>query len=248
MSYTAHTLLGCVLLLASLPVEAQVTSIDYCPFFITQSGEYHVTRDLTCPADGGIHIDADNVRLHLDGHTLDGLGVGAIGLLIIGSNNSVFGSGTVKNFQFNIFLGDPALLETPVGNRLANITAAGSSGPGILVTNSIQNAIINCTFTNNAYGIYLGIGSSRNAFISNTARGNEFAGILVVYSDNVLLGNQTDGNQYGIQVEVSSSRNAILANKAHHNTTYDLDDDNAACDDNVWKSNSFGTANRRCIH
>ncbi|HEX4170307.1 MAG TPA: right-handed parallel beta-helix repeat-containing protein [Bryobacteraceae bacterium] len=242
MSYLTHTLLGCVLLGASLPAAAQTTSITTCPFDITAPGVYHVTQDLFCPGNG-ITINADNVELHLDGHILDGTGVGEIGIGVYGSNDSVLGSGTVTNFYYD------DIQVQGSGNRLVNLTAT-SAVLGIDLYSSTQTTVLNCTANNNIDGIVIEIGSSQNTLISNTASGNEFDGIgLYAVSNNILRANQTDGNYlHGIYVSEGSSSNLLQANKAHGNTVFDLEDDNTACDANTWKSNSFDTANQPCIN
>ena len=61
-----------LLFLASLPVAAETTPID--PFTIAQSGNYQVTQDLICPTAAAITTLANDVRLDLAGHTLDGPG------------------------------------------------------------------------------------------------------------------------------------------------------------------------------
>jgi len=245
MSYLTHTILGCVLLGASLPATPQTTSITTCPFEIYNPGIYHVTQDLVCPVFG-ISINAANVELHLDGHTLEGLEGArhaAYGIGMFNFNDSVLGSGTVTNFEVDIAVNGS-------GNRLVNITATSASSVGIQLHYVTQTTLLNCTANNNSIGILLQPGSNGNTLISNTASGNAQDGIrLFAASNNILRANQTDGNhQYGIYVTEGSSSNLLQANKAHGNTTFDLDDDNATCDANTWKSNQFDTANQPCIH
>jgi parallel beta-helix repeat protein len=232
--------------------RASITQISACPLTISQSGQYHIAKDLTCPAGplGGIEIAADNVQLFFDGHTLNGAGTGAFGVLVVGSNASIFGAGTVRGFQFGIVFEGPDEDEPSSGNRMVNITVTNSLSIGIVVAISVQNTIINCTANNNsADGFFLGAFSSGNTLTANTASGNAESGIeLFSTSGNTLIANQTDGNGFdGIVVDFGLSGNVMQANRAHNNIRLDLADFNAGCDSDVWRANQFRTANQSCI-
>src|SRR5947209_6998192 len=56
--------------------HAWATNITSCPFTISTSGDYHVTQDLTCSSTSkpAISVNANNVTLSLDGHTITGPG------------------------------------------------------------------------------------------------------------------------------------------------------------------------------
>jgi parallel beta-helix repeat protein len=241
-------LAGCFVLLAA-NARADANKISTCPYEISQPGQYHVAQDLTCPGNG-IHVDSSDVRLFFDGHTMNGMGTGEFGVLVTGSNDSIQGGGTVTRFQFGIVVEGLSESVSTQSNQLVNITVTNSTNQGIILVNSVENRIINCTAsTNGAAGMFVGSSANYNTLISNVADGNGGPGIQLF--DNywsTLRANQTDHNGLdGIFVDVGDTQNLIQANKAANNTPFDLADLNANCDSNTWKANQFGTANQPCI-
>src|SRR5262245_42666664 len=72
------TLLSIVSVTMGLVLGDQVkasTKISSCPFVIAKPGVYTVARDIICSGTA-ISILADNVDLHLGGHTISGNGSG----------------------------------------------------------------------------------------------------------------------------------------------------------------------------
>jgi hypothetical protein len=61
--------------------------ISTCPYTITTSGNYVLTRDLTI-SGGCIGITADNVALDLQGHSITGDGVNGVGIGTGSSGNN----------------------------------------------------------------------------------------------------------------------------------------------------------------
>jgi parallel beta-helix repeat protein len=203
--------------------NATVTFIGSCSYFITQPGQYHLSQNLSCSGDG-IVIDSDDVELHFDGHTLDGGGIGLVGVLVRANNASILGAGTVSNFSFGMYV------------------------KGTLTARIVNTRIVNMNANMNNIGIWVNL-SDGNILISNTAIGNG-DGILIGNPsigshDNIVRGNQADGNGLGIAVFSGSADNLFQANKAHNNNV-DLKDFNPSCS-NTWKSNQFGTSNGPCI-
>ncbi|MGA2717315.1 MAG: right-handed parallel beta-helix repeat-containing protein [Bryobacteraceae bacterium] len=137
---------------------------------------------------------------------------------------------------------------------------------GLLLGNSTGGTIQNNEASGNGAataaggfsgGIGLGGASNANTVNNNTASGNGpqsvvpaiAAGILIggAGNGNRVYGNTTDGNIFaGIQVK--STGNSIFGNSSVGNGAYDLEDDNPACDSNLWGGNNFFTANQACIH
>ena len=72
---TKVVLLGVLAALAGTQARA-VTPIASCPFAITAPGNYVVTADLTCAANG-ISITSGDVTLNLNGHIITGPGLTA---------------------------------------------------------------------------------------------------------------------------------------------------------------------------
>src|SRR5262249_11254137 len=93
-------------LIAIVSSQAWATDITSCPVVINQPGDYHLAQDLTCTSSStaAITIVANDVTLHLDGHTLSGGGTGSTGILVgfipigpVVSGVTIQG-GTVRNF------------------------------------------------------------------------------------------------------------------------------------------------------
>ena len=87
--------------------QAWAANITSCPTMISQPGHYHVRTDLTCPAGTppapAISIEANDVQLHLNGHTISGNGAG-VGVLVSGASRVSVMGGMVTNFAFNVVL------------------------------------------------------------------------------------------------------------------------------------------------
>src|SRR5262245_15448822 len=88
------TLAGAALLLAGGPAAA--VNITSLPYTITAPGEYHVTQDLSSASDGVI-IQASNVRLYLDNHTISGTS-GGNGVRVGAFSNVLVHGGTITHF------------------------------------------------------------------------------------------------------------------------------------------------------
>jgi parallel beta-helix repeat protein len=218
-------------LLASLVLisraNADVTFISSCNFPIMQPGQYHLAQDLTCSGNG-IDVQANDVELHFDGHTLTGPGTpgsGSVGVFSSGVTNlSIHGDGTITGFLIGIDLKDNS------GALIVNMTTTNNSGEGIDIS-----------------------GGSGNTLISNTANGNPIGISLAANTtNNTVRANKTDGNGVGIEVVSFGTGNLLQANQAHNNSLHDLFDINPGppCA-NTWKSNHFetsGGAGVSCIH
>jgi len=82
---------------------------------------------------------------------------------------------------------------------------------------------------------------------ANFGVGISDVGILLNAQSDTVVRNSTVGNGTGIWVSVPLGGNRLLANTSMHNLL-DMRDDAAGCDSNVWKANTFITANQPCIH
>jgi parallel beta-helix repeat protein len=103
------------------------------------------------------------------------------------------------------------------------------------------------TATDNGIGLFINGHATHAVVDGNTADVNAI-GIQVRGSSTKVLANTTKNNlQTGIFVEVNGS-NKIQSNTASGNLFLDLRDVVPNCGSNVWKLNTFGTANQACIH
>jgi parallel beta-helix repeat protein len=217
-------LLGASLLATRPAAAALPTPVDHCPVTIDTPGDYVVTQDLTCSANllftGAIQINASNVHLFLQGHTLTGPGSGSyadgIGVGYGQSGVTITGPGTITGFSQGVNIGGS-------GSTVQNLVIS-NNGAGITINNSTanQNTIQHNVLSNNAFGMDLGGNASLVQF--NDASNNSTAGIL-------LLG--------------GTAGNLIQHNRAFGNR---VDLEGNCVNQNVWQFNLFGTADQPCIH
>src|SRR6185436_7417404 len=84
--------------------------INYLPYTINQPGCYCLAGNLTTVLSSGnaITIDADNVYLDLDGHTIDNRGAGnstaALGVYAYNRANVTVRNGAIRGFYTGVFL------------------------------------------------------------------------------------------------------------------------------------------------
>ena len=161
--------------------QAWAANITRCPTAISQPGQYHVRTDLTCPAGippaPAIAIEANDVQLHLNGHTIAGNGAG-VGVLVSGASRVSVVGGMVTNFAFNVVLVNASDAD------VVNVDASNSLDPkafgnAITVQDSTNNRIINCTASGANIGILLLVDSDHNTLLANTAHTNAVGGIVI---------------------------------------------------------------------
>ncbi|TMQ65295.1 MAG: right-handed parallel beta-helix repeat-containing protein [Candidatus Eisenbacteria bacterium] len=161
---------------------------------------------------------------------------GGILLAFGADNNTVSSSFLLGNGNFGIGIaGSNNTIDLSTEVRQSNKgatpiagTFGGSPMPGIEVFSSTSTGttIRATTLVQNLVGVFLG--SATNTTIQSSEASN-----------NVLQ---------GIRLTFGARSNLVQSNKAFGNGTFDLEDDNPACDANTWKSNKFGTANQSCIN
>jgi hypothetical protein len=120
-------------------INAEATEIGALPFRVTESGTYRLAADLTHGGDSGaaVLIEADDVVIDLDGHTLTGsnhTSTAAVGVLAADRQHVVIRDGTVTGFYFGIDLRASAgMPRRSVGHVVTNVTANGNTYFGIRV-------------------------------------------------------------------------------------------------------------------
>ncbi len=150
-----------------------------------------LANDLTdCPGDG-LTAGAAGITVDLNGHTIDGSGVG-IGIFSGSFANVTIQGGSVTEFGTGIRIGLAAQGNSIRSVRVSKSTARGidAEGPQALVTASVA-------FDNDEAGI--GIFGAGSSVTNSTANGNETLGIRVAgagptrVSGNTVLSNGTGG-------------------------------------------------------
>lgn len=190
-----------------------VTNIDSCRT-ITSSGSFRLTRNLT--ANGAcLVIQANNVTIDLQGHTLKGNGTGEGATT--GDNTPRSGieirNGVVTNFSDGLRL---PFVQGAVVERVRAVQNANNGilvGAGSVVSSNVANA-------NHGRGIVTfntgGIDDG-GLITDNVAVGNGFNGILSLNNGTTIRGNSVRGNgSDGIEVQCPS---AVIGNSVTGNGT-----------------------------
>lgn len=170
------------------------------------------------------------------------------------ANNSVTDNGRfsgIASFDSRFFPAGSAR-NTIVDNVVIGNDFAATT-PGISLENGAGHFVRENTVTGNAgAGISVrlqttGVPVTDSIIARNVVSGNGGHGIVlpVGANENVIRDNRvTDNGADGVHVESQSNR--IQRNTATGNAGTDLVDTNADCDNNLWRANTFTTANPAC--
>ncbi|HLK08304.1 MAG TPA: right-handed parallel beta-helix repeat-containing protein [Candidatus Angelobacter sp.] len=206
------------------------------------------------PPPFGILIVSDHVDLALNGHTISGdLNSNEFGIAVGNPFSSVgnahvhiTGPGTVTQWFIAVVFS---------GSSFSSVTevTADTNGVGFLDLGGSKNAFDGNTATNNAFFVFAGaitlVQSSGDAVRNNTVTNNVF-GIIDLgggTSNDVRFNTVT--NNFGVGIGIAGTGDSIFLNTVTGTTDgADMQDTNANCDSNMWKHNTFGTANQPCIN
>jgi parallel beta-helix repeat protein len=183
-----------------------------CGDTITTSATLH--DDLTnCPGNGLV-IDADNITLDLNGHTIDGDATpGAsqpdAGIRLAGHHGVTLIGGTVQEFDTGV------LLDAAPSNRLRRLTVLHNApGRGIdLENHSDANDIRANTSASNTRAAIVMVDSDRNLVRDNTTRDSPAGGIV----GHTASDNRIEHNLSTAGVDEGSNDNLIAHNTATGN-------------------------------
>jgi parallel beta-helix repeat protein len=178
-----------------------------CGQVLTQSTT--VGNDLVDCLGDGLVVGSDNITVDLNGHTIDGVGLGA-GVRNDGHSFVTVRNGTIQEFDQGVLLGPGTQLNvvedlTAQANQVAGIELAGA-GSG--------NHVRDNTLTGNSIAVSLLDGSTGNTVARNMITGGGNRGIiLVASSDNTLLTNTISGaGDGGIDLSQASNANRVESN------------------------------------
>jgi parallel beta-helix repeat (two copies) len=273
-AFSLTILIGLLFPLTKIGQADPPVSINSCQT-ITTRGHYKLVADLTS-FDTCITVNASHVHLDLNGHTITGpfnFADGPSGIMVVGVTHvDINGPGVITNF------GRGVDFEGVDFSEVKDVTSTSNFFGFVVNRDSNNNLSEknwfrgNTSTANNQHGFTMN-GASDNNFLNNVASNNGALGILIVDgSANQLKSNTTNGNGQvginaggagghtvndntangngivGILLPGGSTGNSVKGNTAQSNVSVDLRDDNANCDNNVWMSNIFTTANQPCIH
>jgi len=181
-----------------------------------------------------------------------------------GSNNQPSG------FAANSNGGDGVLLFDTAHNQLSGFTANSDAGQGVNVGGvAMHNQLNGFTANSNAGdGVFLSDKADSNEISGFITDSNGLSGVDIIRfpvghvacagskgipcnapsKRNLVEDDDAEDNSvYGIDV-VNTRAEEIIGNTATSNGIDDLFDSNSRCDGDKWQRNTFGTANRPCIH
>lgn len=272
MNQALLRLLGIAFLIVPSMLLAGETPISTCGTVITKSGIYALNADLNCSGDG-VDIEANNVELLLQSHTISGPGInsGNSGVSAGGqvfNSVTILGPGTITNFStgvlFNgtngggligvnltgntesVFVGSSTNLTPATSLLIAQNTCNGTGGGYALDLAGIEKSTIvgnNCS--NNYVGILLA--GSNNTLAGNTSSYNPGYGIqLLSGTGNTLRGNQFNSNQIN-GIYTNASGNQFIGNLAQNNGAFDINENIAGCAGDTYRNDAFVIANQSCV-
>jgi hypothetical protein len=149
------------------------------PITINQPGSYFLTRNLTATgATNGIEVDAENVAIDLNGFTLDGAAIGALG--VVAAENFTLTNGTVRRWLLGITASaggryhDLHITENGSGVELFTgailehcVVRENATGVTLLPA-AIAGTIANCEFSGNTTAAINDASDSKTSIIANT--------------------------------------------------------------------------------
>lgn len=172
-----------------------------------------LTADLlNCP-DDGLVVGAGGITIDLNGHTIDGVGLG-VGIRNDGFDdvtitNSALTPGTIKEFDYGVQLNTATLR-----NVVRQLTIELNELAGVQLNNAGGNQIRDNTIRSQSNdGVALLAGSDDNVVLSNKIISNRGEGIAVEQSARNRIESNTvaDGGDRGV-VFSGATNNQILSN------------------------------------
>ncbi len=182
-----HSILWALILMVITPLSAygvdgqiKITQPSSFPIVIYQSGSYVLTRTITLSTTdvNGIEINADNVTLDLNGHTLIGPGKqngsSGSGIYADNRNNIVIINGTLRDFK------ECGIVLNGSNHQIRNIRVYSNGLNGISAMSSTN--ISNCAASYNGSH---GFCTSDSTITDCMASHNGFHGISATSSSNI---------------------------------------------------------------
>ena len=178
-----------------LPLTTRFTI--HCGDNLTSS--YNMTSDLTNCPENGININASNIILDCQGHTINGNNPGYPYSGI--NNGGVFVDGWPGGYD-NV--------------TIKNCIITGGFDSGIMFVGASYGNIINNTASSNEYGFHVFWNALYNNLINNIATNNNLGFRIAYTSYDTLVGNIANNNNYGIGLDAPSYIN-LINNTANNN-------------------------------
>jgi parallel beta-helix repeat protein len=229
---------------AQTPATTQPLAISpSCGQVITQN--VVLTSNLNCAETDGLIVNAGNIVIDLNGHTISGPDIDSdtktsrkVGIMIPNVNNVVVQDGTIEGFQAGILMTGSQNVEVKgmvVKNNQIGLFSTGSS-----IVNAHLSIIMN-----NQIGI-AGHSTQQSTIEDNIIFQNTLAGVTLVNSDNsVITLNSITESGNGLYVDNQSNQNNVNFNNVLLNTI-DVNNANGLpvnTNGNTYDQNNCMTAN-----
>lgn len=208
----------------------------------------------------GIFAHGGILKVYIDGGTVSGFNDG---IVLSSSKSRVRGMTVTEACVFGILVGgvknrvytnvvtanknDGIALDSAHNALIASNDTSGNTRGGIMLSDfSDNNTITNNVSNNNGgggegHGIVIYNGAN-NLIRNNVTNGNDFAGIRITSEANTAKGNMVSGNaDVGIWIVAGGTMSNVHNNTVLGSGNTDMQDDNANCDANMWKNNTFQT-------
>ena len=221
LATTTATLL---LLAASAGTASAAHSITSCADDVSSSGLHTVDSNINDGAASScIDINASDVVLEGNDHSIDGLDDDATSIGVNVTGSTTLNNVTVRNLTVANW-GQGVEYEDAVDGEITDIVATGNNDGVRLDDSSNGNDVTaNNLSGNNNRGMSLRTSSNSNSITDNEVSGNGAFGInLIQASNNNLTGNTANGNDDdGIFIE-DGTGNELTANTANDNGRYGI--------------------------
>jgi parallel beta-helix repeat protein len=229
---------------AQTPATAQPLAISpSCGQVITQN--VVLTSNLNCAETDGLIVNAGNIVIDLNGHTIAGPDIDSdtktsskVGIMIPNVNNVVVQDGTIEGFQAGILMTGSQNVEVKgmvVKNNQIGLFSTGSS-----IVNAHLSIIMN-----NQIGI-AAHSTQQSSIEDNILFQNILAGVTLVNSDNsVITLNSITESGNGLYIDNQSNQNNVNFNNVLLNTI-DVNNANGLpvnTNGNTYDQNNCMTAN-----
>lgn len=223
-----------------------------------------ITRSITltsnigpCTADDGLIIDANNINLNCNAHSIIGGSRNESssntnifeGIKLIGHSGV-----TISNCMVTGFNGDGFYVQNATKSVLTHNTATRSGRDGFYIVTASKNTLNNNTVMgDNASGFGLS-NSPNDSFDGNKATGNKDAGFLVFGSSNTTLTGNTatmnngSGFEHSFSPHSSLTRNNAKNNQGRGFDVYGHSDNNILTRNTATRNNASGFGLNRVIN
>jgi parallel beta-helix repeat protein len=199
----------------------------------------HVVRDLSL-----VECNDNSVQIRSDKNFVadnDVIG-GDWAFAVLGAGNVVARNRSLRSNGDGFFVGGD-------GNRLYD-NAAIFSVCGNFVVRGSGNELRRNVAAGTLLAVCDGfdVVGRENRLRRNAVTGSAASGVRVDGDANRISGNtSTDNAAAGIRLSTTAQENSVRGNDAFGNATFDLQDDNPACDRNGWFNNRYATSSASCI-